>query len=316
MEGISTLVAIGDRLEPNENLAIACCDLTRYYGPTRGVEELDLEVPSGTVVGFLGANGAGKTTVIRMLAGLLRPTSGRALLFGTDAREPAARRRLGFMPADPSFLPQLTGRENLDLLAELGQWESPDRQWACELLSLTDADLHRQVGGYSSGMVQKLGLVQAMQHAPDVVILDEPANRLDPVSHHRFEDLVRAVADGGRTVLLSSHTLSEVEAVCDTIAMLRDGRLVSCVPTAELLQNANRIVTVRYREAFPTPPPFLEQVTINGFAVRGHAPRGNLAALRALLDDPNVVDLLVEPASLEDVFLAQYEGSHEASRDC
>jgi ABC-2 type transport system ATP-binding protein len=292
---------------PDQPSAISCCSLTRYYGSTRGVEGVDLEVPTGTVVGFLGANGAGKTTVIRMLAGLSRPTSGRALLFGADAWSPSARRRLGFMPADPSFLPQLTGVDNLDLLAELGQWECPDREWACDLLDLSAAALDRQVGGYSSGMIQKLGLVQAVQHAPDVVVLDEPANRLDPVAHHRFEELVRTIAGRSRTVLLSSHTLSEVEAVCDTIAMLRDGQLVSYGPTAELLQNANRIVTVRYRTEPSTAPPTLLGVEIDGTSVRGHLPRGDLAALRALLDDPEVVDLLVEPASLEDVFLGQYE---------
>ena len=292
---------------PSDGVAIACCGLSRFYGSTRGVEGLDLEVASGSVVGFLGANGAGKTTVIRMLAGLLRPSAGQALILGEEAWLPSARRRLGFMPADPAFLPELTGRENLDLLGDLGGWSSPDRAWACELLGLTPQDLDRRVGGYSSGMVQKLGLVQAVQHRPDVVVLDEPANRLDPMAHHRFEDLVREIAAAGRTVLLSSHTLSEVEAVCDVIAMLRDGRLLSSVPTATLLQNAGRVVTVRYSSPPAALPVVLDQAVANGDAVRGTLARGDLDSLRALLDDPAVVDVLVEPVSLEDVFLAQYE---------
>ena len=290
---------------------IECRSLTRYYGQTRGIENLDLQVTAGSVTGFLGPNGAGKTTVIRVLTGLLRPSSGDALLFGAPSGNPEARRRVGFLPADPAFYPNLTGTENLDLLAELGGWECPDRDWASSELDLTATDLRRPVGGWSSGMIQKLGLVQAVQHRPDLVILDEPANRLDPIAHHRFEGIVRSIATDGRTVFLSSHTLSEVEDVCDSVAMVREGRLLMTADVAELAAAALRDVTVRYA-APPGPlPDGLLDVRRDGLVVRARVGAGRPDVLRAVLASPDVVDVLVEPASLEETFLHLYEGEGE-----
>jgi ABC-2 type transport system ATP-binding protein len=288
---------------------IECRDLTRFYGRNRGIEGLDLIVEPGSVTGFLGPNGAGKTTVIRLLVGLLHPTRGGARLFGGKPHDPETRSRLGYLPADPTFYGDLTGTQNLDLLADIGGWDSPHRAWACELLDLDPAALARPVRGYSSGMVQKLGLVQAIQHAPDLVILDEPANRLDPIAHSRFVDLVRRIAAEGRTVFLSSHTLSEVEEVCQRVAMVRDGRLLLTTGVSELTARALRVVTVRYRKkvtAKMLPPELLDR-RLDGRVVTGRLEPNRSDVLRALLADPSVEDLLVEPASLEDAVLHLYE---------
>jgi len=286
---------------------IVCRALTRHYGDTVGIDELDLTIEAGSVTGFLGPNGAGKTTVIRMLVGLLRPTAGHAELFGIDVAEPRARQSLGFMPADPAFYRHLSAQENLDLLAELGGWDCPDRAWAADLLELRDADLRRPVAEFSSGMVQKLGLVQAVQHHPNLVVLDEPANRLDPIAHRRFEEMMTAIAQSGRTVFLSSHTLSEVEAVCDRVAMVRAGRLLTVAHVDALRETATRNVTIHYSSEPPPAPEQLVDVRVDGTIVHGKLRGASVDALRSVLAAPDVVDVLVEPASLEDTFLHLYE---------
>ena len=270
---------------------VACRGLTKHFGPAVGVEDLDLEVPAGSIVGFLGANGAGKSTTIRLLVGLLRPTAGDALLWGRPASEAQARERVGYMPADPAFYLALTGEENLDLLAALRERPASERAWAADLLGLGVADLRRPVGEYSSGMVQKLALIQAVQHRPDLVILDEPANRLDPLAHRRFEELVRAIAADGRTVFLSSHTLSEVEDVCDSVAMIRGGRLLAHRTVAELSDLGTRRVHALFRD---------------GSEHSERLARGEMEPLRALLAREDLVDLTVEPASLEEAFVELY----------
>ena len=288
---------------------IACQKLTRYYGKHVGIVDLDLRVEAGQVVGFLGPNGAGKTTTIRILMGLLRRTSGDATLFGVAVDNPESRRRVGFAPADPVFYPNLTGTQNLDLFAELqGNGAAPDRAWAAELLDLDPADLDRPVSEYSSGMRQKLVLVQAVQHRPDLVLLDEPANRLDPIAHHRFEELVSEVARSGRTVFLSSHTLPDVEAVCDAVAMVRDGRLFMTADVADLSAAALRVVMLRYSQVPTRFPEALLDLEIDGNEVRARLEGRRVDVLRELLTDPALEDILVEPAPLEETFLHLYEG--------
>ncbi len=287
-------------------MPIACRGLTKYYDRAIGVEGLDLSVAAGSVMGFLGPNGAGKTTVIRMLVGLLLPTSGSALLWGRPARDAEARRALGYMPADPAFYPALTGTENLDLLASIQGAPSADREWAIDLLGLSRSVLGRPVRSYSSGMVQKLALVQAVQHRPSVLILDEPANRLDPLAHRSFEEMVRRVAADGRTVLLSSHTLSEVEDVCDKVALLRAGRLLAVQSVGSLSAAAPRWVHAHYRVPPLSLPDALIDPVLSGDRLDARMPAGAIGALRELLADEHLVDLTVEPGSLEETFVHLY----------
>ncbi|HEY6316273.1 MAG TPA: ABC transporter ATP-binding protein [Acidimicrobiia bacterium] len=287
---------------------IECREVTKRYGHIVGIDRVDLVVEAGSRTGLLGPNGAGKTTLLRLLVGILRPTSGDARLFGISVADATARRRVGFMPADPAFYPALTGLANLELLARLQGADTPDRGWALDRMGLDDADLHRAVGAYSSGMRQKLAIVQAVQHRPDLVIMDEPANRLDPFAHHNFEDLVVELARRGCAVVLSSHALAEVEAVCDRLAMIQSGRVLVHESTSRVLARAPRRLTVRYRRAPASLPPGLQAPELHDRRLDALIPGHRPDVLRAVLADQAVEDVLVQPATLEDVFLDLYKG--------
>lgn len=287
---------------------IECRGLTKFYGTHVGAQDVDLVVPERSITGFLGPNGAGKSTVLRMLVGLLVPTSGEALLWGRPALAPESRAAVGYMPADPAFYGALSGEQNLELFADLHGRGAPDRAWALETLELPASAARRPVGEYSSGMAQKLALVQAVQHRPDLVILDEPANRLDPLAHRRFEEMLKAIAARGGTVLLSSHTLSEVEAVCDRVAMLRSGRLLEVRAVDELAAVALRRVRATFDGPPPSPPEGLTDVQVAHGELSGRMPRGRLDVLHALLAAPGLTDITVEPGSLEEAFVELYEG--------
>jgi ABC-2 type transport system ATP-binding protein len=206
--------------------AIEVSGLTKDYGDVRGVDGLTFAVEAGEVFGFLGPNGAGKTTTVRTLLGFQAPTAGTATVLGADVREEAAlveaKRRIGYLPAAPAFDGTATGREVLDLHASI---KGDSRR--AELLALFDPPLDRPIREYSTGNVQKLGLVQAFMHDPDLVLLDEPTAGLDPLMQRRFEEFVRAERDAGTTVFFSSHVLGEVRRVCDRVGVLRAGRLVA-----------------------------------------------------------------------------------------
>jgi ABC-2 type transport system ATP-binding protein len=236
---------------------------------------------------------------------MLHPTRGSVRVFGTPADRPDARRDVGYMGADPVFYPALSGRENLDLLASLQGEQPVDRDWATALLDLTADVLDRPAGTYSSGMRQKLGIVQAVQHRPNLIVLDEPANRLDPIAHRAFEQLVHEIAASGRSVLLSSHTLSEVEQVCDTVVMIDRGRVLLEQPAHELTARALRHVRVRYRTLPAAFPDGLVDVHLDGNALDARLPAGKIDVLRDLLAG-DVDDVVVEPAGLEEVFFDLY----------
>ena len=186
--------------------------LTKRYGATVGIQQLDLRVEAGEVFGFLGPNGAGKTTTIRCLVGLLSPTGGTARVLGLDPIADHGRLtpQIGYLPGELRLYGELTGAQHLALLGALQGRPTPRREELCERLELTARDLGRPVGEYSHGMKQKVGLVQALQHDPEVVILDEPTEGLDPLVQETFFALVSEASEAGRTVFLSSHVLSEV----------------------------------------------------------------------------------------------------------
>jgi ABC-2 type transport system ATP-binding protein len=215
---------------------IECRGLTKRYRGTTALAGLDLTVEAGQVFGFLGANGAGKTTTMRILLGLVAPSSGRAWLNGKRVPDPAGLARVGAMIEEPAFYPWLTGRRNLDLLALSGA-RRPARgeeiSAALERAGLTGA-ADRKVKGYSQGMRQRLGLAAALMHRPALLLLDEPANGLDPAGIKEFRTLLRSLADGGTTVFLSSHLLAEVGQVCDQVAVIHEGRLAGQGPVSQL----------------------------------------------------------------------------------
>lgn len=233
---------------PVPKVAIRCRSLTRYYGAVKAVEDLDLDVPYGSVFGFLGRNGAGKTTTIRMLAGLARPTRGTAWVAGIEATtaDSRARKLFGYLPQNPAFYAWLTPIEYLDYCArlfELSPAETKARR--AEMLALADleAAARRRIGGFSGGMIQRLGIAQAMLHDPQVLILDEPTSSLDPAGRYEVLDMINHLR-GRVTVFLSSHILADIERVCDTVAIIRSGRLEIVAGRDELLEQytANMVI--------------------------------------------------------------------------
>jgi ABC-2 type transport system ATP-binding protein len=229
--------------------AIATSGLSKDFGSGRGLFGLDLEVREGEVFGFLGPNGAGKSTTMRLLLDLIRPTSGSAQMLGLDTVNDSLeiRRRVGFLPGDFALYPKLTGRAMLDYLAELRGGVDP--RVRDSLVDRFGADIDRPIRQLSTGNRQKIGLVQAFMHEPELLILDEPIAGLDPLVQQSFHALLGEVSAEGRTVFLSSHTLSEVERVTDRLAILRQGRLV----VVDSLENLRKIAVQRLEIEFGEP---------------------------------------------------------------
>ena len=231
--------------------AILTSGLSKDYGSGRGLFGLDLEVERGEIFGFLGPNGAGKSTTMRLLLDLIGPTSGSASILGLDTRRESLeiRRRIGFLPGDLALYPKLRGADVLDYLAALRG--TVDRRVRDLLAERFDADLDRPVRELSSGNRQKLGLIQAFMHEPEVLILDEPITGLDPLVQRSFHALLGEVAAEGRTVFLSSHSLAEVERVARRVAILKAGRLV----VVDTLDNLRGVAVHRLELEFGSPAP-------------------------------------------------------------
>lgn len=295
--------------------AIRTSGLTLTYRHGRGIEDVDLEVAVGEVFGFLGPNGAGKTTTIRVLLDLLRPTSGRAELFGLESRADslAIRARTGYLPGDFSLPQSLTGSEVLDWLSSLRPATPPIRR--SELVERFGAQLDRPMKQLSKGNRQKIGLVQAFQHAPELVILDEPTSGLDPLVQDEFHRLVREFVEEGGTVFLSSHSLDEVQHTADRVGIIRDGRLVTVETVDELRHRGVRRVTLTVASgAGDRVLPALNSIEgIDHVVRRGDvfefAVSGDYAPVLRGLGDLPVVDMLSRAADLDEVFLALYRGS-------
>src|SRR5438067_11858257 len=214
--------------------AIRTSRLTKDYGAGRGLFDLDLQVAAQEVFGYLGPNGSGKTTTIRLLMGMIRPTSGSAYIFGLDCVRDAVdvKRKVGYLPGD---IPQFGSLRGSRVVAYLGGMRGGvDRNVVRALSERFDLDLGRRFREYSSGNKQKLAIVLAFMHRPDLLILDEPTSGLDPLNQQEFYALLRETRDGGATVFFSSHVLSEVEHVCDRVGIIRDGRLVRVADLEEL----------------------------------------------------------------------------------
>jgi ABC-2 type transport system ATP-binding protein len=233
----------------NDQPVIATSGLSKDYGSGRGLFGLDLEVHQGEVFGFLGPNGAGKSTTMRLLLDLIRPTSGSARILGLDTRGDSLeiRRRVGFLPGDLALYPKQTGRAVLDYLADLRGGVDPRARDS--LAERLNADLDRPVHELSTGNRQKLGLIQAFMHEPELLILDEPIAGLDPLVQQSFHAMLGEVSAQGRTVFLSSHTLSEVDRVAHRVAILREGRLV----VVDSLENLRKVAVQRLEIEFSAP---------------------------------------------------------------
>jgi ABC-2 type transport system ATP-binding protein len=228
--------------KPSTQLAVSTKGLSKRFGDRTVVDQVDLAIPAGSVCGFVGPNGAGKTTTIRMLLGLIRPTAGSGSILGGSLKEPATYlRKVGALIEAPAFYPQLSGRDNLRALARLGQLNLKTVEPALARAGLT-ARAGDKYRSYSLGMKQRLGIAAAMLPDPELLILDEPTNGLDPAGIVEMRGLIRSFADDGMTVLVSSHLISEIEQICDYVVMIRAGRLVHQGSVADLRATQQRDV--------------------------------------------------------------------------
>jgi ABC-type multidrug transport system ATPase subunit len=300
--------------------AVRTESLTKYFGPVVALEALDLSVRAGEVYGFLGPNGSGKTTTIRILLDLVRPTSGRALVDGLDCRAASLdiRRRTGYLPAEMPIYREMTGAGYLGFLAAL-ESRPLDLAYRQELLArfdVSDIDLRRRLDHLSHGMKRKFGIIQALMGRPSLLILDEPTSGLDPLMIEAFAETVHELKTEGRTtIFLSSHVLSEVERLCDRVGIIRRGRLVRETSIADLRRDTPR----RLRVFFDGPPP-LPPGALAG-AVRRSAAHywelewaGPLGRVLDALQGLSVSDIEIEPFKLEDYVLNIYSDD-AATRD-
>jgi ABC-2 type transport system ATP-binding protein len=286
-------------------------DLTKHFGRTVALEALDLSVPPGLVFGYLGPNGSGKTTTIRLLVGLLRSTRGEAEVLGIDVRRhrEAVGARVGYLPGDFKAYPDLTGELYLRYLGNLrGGVEWPAVVLLAKRLEL---DLGRRIGTLSHGNRQKVGIVQAFMSDPDLLILDEPTTGLDPLMQREFLEMVREARDAGRTIFLSSHILSEVEAVADVVGILRRGHLVVVDSVENLKERARRRIELTFDGEPPgevlAAVPGVREVHITGSTAH-LVVEGSTAHLVAALAPYRVEDVVSQEADLEEIFLAHYGG--------
>jgi polyether ionophore transport system ATP-binding protein len=289
------------------DVAIRIDSLTKRFGAIVAVDDLSLSVPTGEIFGFLGPNGAGKSTTIRMLLGLIRPSAGSAHVFGVPASDVRrAHRHLAYVPADVALWPSLTGAEILELLGNVGP--SLDVDYRRELVERFDLDLDRPGKTYSTGNRQKVALVAAFSTRARLLVFDEPTSGLDPLMEREFRRCVMEARGRGQTVFLSSHQLAEVEAVCDRVAILREGRLVEIDSIADLRRLRRTVVEVSYRNS----KPLLDNIPgvsgieyVNGDRLRFSLSGPPAPALRALaLAD--VTALAMREPTLEEIFLDYY----------
>jgi ABC-2 type transport system ATP-binding protein len=287
--------------------AIRTEDLAKTFGDTRALISLNIEVPTGEVLGYLGPNGAGKTTTIRLLLGLIRASAGRAEIFGIDchAAPVEAHRRVAFVPGEVSLWPSLTGTETLHLLGRVhGHVDAAYRDL---LIQRFEFDASKKVRAYSKGNRQKLVLIAALMTRADLLLLDEPTSGLDPLMERAFRACVADARDRGQTVFLSSHILSEVEALCDRVAILRAGQLVEVGTLAEM----RHLSAFSVQATFEGPPPDVSRVVgVSSVEVHDHtlqcAVAGSIAPLIRALSDVGLRELVSTKPSLEELFLAHY----------
>lgn len=310
--------------------AIETVALTKKFGDFTAVEDVSLRINRGEIFGFLGPNGAGKSTTIRAILDLIRPTSGECRVLGLDSRRDAVeiRRHLGFLPSDLALYPNLTGRQTLEFFGNLRG--STDWKWIGELSERFDADLTKKVSEYSSGSRQKIGIMQAFMHRPEVLILDEPITGLDPLMQLEFHTLMREHVAQGNTIFLSSHTISEVERVADRVGFIRRGHLIAVETMSELHDKALRRITLEFAQPVAASAfqgvDGVHEVSAEGATVTAQY-EGSMAPLLKVATVLDVTSVSSASVDLDEIFLAFYrdevtaadaaagEGVDEQSRD-
>jgi ABC-2 type transport system ATP-binding protein len=294
--------------------AISAFALTKRYGSLTALDAIDLEVPSRLIYGFLGPNGAGKSTAIRLILGFIRSTSGQVRVNGHDSWRDGvhARANVGYLVPADALYPEMTGDALLDYMATLSGHPPRARAIVLDALELAANDLSRRFGTYSKGMKQKLALAAAIQTLPELLILDEPTDGLDPLIQRRFEQLLQDIHRAGCSIFMSSHDLAEVERTCQRVAIIREGRIVAEEPIGELKERHRRTAEVTFAGEPPSgldDIPGVECLRRDGATVI-LAIEGPIAPLlRFLGGRTDVEDLLISRPSLEDIFLGYYDAS-------
>ncbi len=292
-----------------ETPALRTQGLTKRFGDVLALDHLDLEIPPGEVFGFLGPNGAGKSTTIRLLLDLIRPTAGRAEVFGRDCQRDSigVRSLTGYLAGDLRLYPSLTGFEMVHFIAGLRRGPL-DAAYLNRLTTTLDLDLGKRVGGYSKGNRQKLGVILALLGRPRFLLLDEPTSGLDPIMQFATWELLKESARDGATVFFSSHVMSEVDATCARVGILRDGKLVAVEPIAVLKERAVRRIEVTFAE-----PPAPDEIRIKGVReVERVGPMvhfeatGDLDCLVKALATYHILDIKTEQPGLEEILLGYY----------
>ncbi len=293
-------------------------NLTKVYNTTgrkqkRALDRLTLDVQQGEIFGYLGPNGAGKTTTIRMMLGLINPTEGNAKLFGMDALADrvAIHKRIGYLPGELNLWPNQTAKNVIRHFGELRG--GVDWRYVDALAERLQFDYTLKIRQYSTGNKRKLGLVLALMHQPELLILDEPTSGLDPLMQQTFNEMMREWREAGRTVFLSSHVLSEVQAICDRVGILRNGQLKTVSTVGEIMRRDFRNVTIEFRDA----PRVSHLAQINGVSdiridgLTVHLKMvGDVDPLLKALHDQYICDFDSEDPSLEEIFLTFYDDSH------
>lgn len=293
---------------------IQTAKLSKRYDHQFALKDLDLEVNEGEVLGYLGPNGAGKTTTIRLLLGLIAPTSGSARIFNLDAQRqaPEVHRHVAYVPGEANLWPGLTGHETLTLLGRVHGYA--DQAYREELIKRFDFDPAKKVRSYSKGNRQKLILIAGFMTRAELLILDEPSSGLDPLMEQRFKECVAEAKQRGQTVFLSSHILSEVEALCDRVAILREGELLEMGTLAQLRHLSAKSIDATF-DGFP---PDVSQVPgVTNIEVRDHhlhcRVSGSMQPLLSVIAQNDVRELISTEPSLEELFLAHYGARPKAA---
>jgi ABC-2 type transport system ATP-binding protein len=290
--------------------AIETRGLTKHYGEVQALIDLDLSVERGEVFGFLGPNGAGKTTMIRTILDLIRPTAGTATILGLDSHGDAVeiRNHIGYLPSDVAMYPNLTGKDTLSYFANLRG--GVDWGYVDELADRLDADLSKKIGDLSSGNRQKIGLIQAFMNRPELLIMDEPSSGLDPLVQRQFQKMMREVANEGRSVFLSSHTLSEVQRVANRVGIIRHGVLIAVEEVASLRSKAIRKIDLMF-DAPAQASVFKSVEGVRDVSVENHHVSlsfdGHMDQLLAVATkEYTLLDITTQEADLEEIFLTYY----------
>jgi ABC-2 type transport system ATP-binding protein len=290
---------------------IQTTDLTKSYGKSRGIENVDITVNRGDIFGFLGPNGAGKSTTIRTLLDFIRPTSGSASIFGMDCHEDTVRikKRIGYIPGDFGLFGHMTGWKYLEYFGRVrGGYDAGAVK---DLARRLEIKPDRKMKEYSRGMRQKIAIIQAFMNNPDLIIMDEPTNGLDPLVQQTFLDMIREATGRGTTIFMSSHVLSNVDKVCNRVAIIKDGRIAAEEKVEDLRKKSGSIVQVKFTEPVG-PDTFRMEGVANTVQLNGYlrmTVTGNMEDVLTELGRHRVAEISIHPMTLEEIFMHYYEGA-------